>query len=109
MGVSWKSNVLLGNESEGSEHGSASMFDFSFTEPLHVEVIREPDGVESNVSYVSCSVGGCLYKGYSLGHFCVECSDGGCRLCKVIDELGDDVSGSVDCIENNECGGYIYD
>mmetsp|Transcript_11334 Transcript_11334/g.21212 ORF Transcript_11334/g.21212 Transcript_11334/m.21212 type:complete len:216 (+) Transcript_11334:375-1022(+) len=72
VSISRNGNVLLNDESKSCKHGSTAVLDFGFTEPLHVKVVGESKRIESYVTNVSCSVGGCLDKRDSLGHFSVE-------------------------------------
>mmetsp|Transcript_4577 Transcript_4577/g.4310 ORF Transcript_4577/g.4310 Transcript_4577/m.4310 type:complete len:207 (+) Transcript_4577:440-1060(+) len=70
--VSGKCKEFLGNESKGGKHGGTSVLDLCFTEPLHVKVLRESEGVKSNISNVSDGSSGCLDEGEGFGHISIE-------------------------------------
>ena len=68
VGVSGDGDVLLLPEAEAGEHGGAGVLDLSLTEPLHVEVVGESEGVETDVSDVTLEVLGLGEEGDGLGH-----------------------------------------
>mmetsp|Transcript_5675 Transcript_5675/g.16439 ORF Transcript_5675/g.16439 Transcript_5675/m.16439 type:complete len:228 (+) Transcript_5675:141-824(+) len=74
MLVSRDGPELLHDESKGSKHGRPSVLDFGLTKPLHVEVLREIKGVETDITDVSLQVLGVGAEGKRLGHLSVELS-----------------------------------
>ena len=72
--VSRDGGELLNDESNGGKHGGSSVLDLGLAEPLHVEVIGEAKGVETNISNVSLQVLGVSQERKRLGHFRVKLS-----------------------------------
>mmetsp|Transcript_10244 Transcript_10244/g.15265 ORF Transcript_10244/g.15265 Transcript_10244/m.15265 type:complete len:202 (+) Transcript_10244:299-904(+) len=67
-----QSPVLLHNETNGGEHGSASVLDLGFTEPLHVEIFGEAQRVKADITNPALGSLRGFDEGDSLAHLGIE-------------------------------------